>query len=69
MVAHLEMLIAKVKQAVLDQKNAELSALEAQIDPHFLYNTLDTINWKAIEMSSMRLVEWLVHLRTFCVIQ
>ena len=32
-----------------DQKNAELSALEAQIDPHFLYNTLDTINWKAIE--------------------
>lgn len=49
MVAHLEMLIAKVKQAVLDQKNAELSALEAQIDPHFLYNTLDTINWKAIE--------------------
>ena len=49
MVAHLEILIAKVKQAVLDQKNAELSALEAQIDPHFLYNTLDTINWKAIE--------------------
>lgn len=69
MVAHLEMLIAKVKQAVLDQKNAELSALEAQIDPHFLYNTLDTINWKAIEMSSMRSVEWLAHLRTFCVIQ
>lgn len=24
-------------------------AMEAQIDPHFLYNTLDTINWKAIE--------------------
>ena len=24
------------------RKNAELSALEAQIDPHFLYNTLDT---------------------------
>ena len=45
MVAHLEMLIAKVKQAVLDQKNAELSALEAQIDPHFLYNTLNSINW------------------------
>ena len=43
MVAHLEMLIAKVKQAVLDQKNAELSALEAQIDPHFLYNTLFSI--------------------------
>lgn len=42
-------LISQVKQAVLEQKNAELYALEAQIDPHFLYNTLDTINWKAIE--------------------
>lgn len=49
MVDHLEEMIVRVKQAVVDQKNAELSALEAQIDPHFLYNTLDTINWKAIE--------------------
>ncbi len=31
------------------QKNAEISALEAQINPHFLYNTLDTINWMAID--------------------
>ncbi|MGI6569982.1 MAG: sensor histidine kinase [Caldicoprobacterales bacterium] len=32
----------------LDVKNAELKALQAQIDPHFLYNTLDLINWKAL---------------------
>lgn len=49
MVGHLDELINQVKQALLEQKNAELSALEAQIDPHFLYNTLDSINWKAIE--------------------
>lgn len=49
MVAHIESLLQQVKEAVVEQKNAELSALEAQIDPHFLYNTLDTINWKAIE--------------------
>lgn len=30
-------------------KNAEIAALEAQLNPHFLYNTLDTINWMAIE--------------------
>jgi len=32
-----------------DIKNAELKALQAQINPHFLYNTLDLINWKAID--------------------
>lgn len=37
------------KEALLREKNAELRALEAQINPHFLYNTLDAINWIAIE--------------------
>lgn len=44
-----EKLVHKTKEAIIEQKNAEIAALEAQIDPHFLYNTLDTINWKAIE--------------------
>lgn len=39
----------KEKEANLRQKNAEIAALEAQINPHFLYNTLDTINWMAID--------------------
>lgn len=29
------------------QKGAELKALQSQINPHFLYNTLDMINWMA----------------------
>lgn len=49
MVVNIENLIEQVKQASMEQRNAELYALEAQIDPHFLYNTLDVINWKAIE--------------------
>lgn len=28
-------------------KDAKLKALESQINPHFLYNTLETVNWRA----------------------
>lgn len=31
----------------LNQKQSELNALESQINTHFLYNTLDSINWLA----------------------
>lgn len=49
MIERVEELMKNVTQATLRQKDAEIKALEAQINPHFLYNTLDTINWKAIE--------------------
>ena len=39
----------KEKEAAQNRQKAELKALEAQINPHFLYNTLDTINWMAID--------------------
>ncbi|MCM8712041.1 sensor histidine kinase [Clostridium sp. SYSU_GA19001] len=49
-------MVKKVNQLVEQQyktgkeiKNSELKALQAQINPHFLYNTLDLINWKAID--------------------
>ncbi|WP_129728977.1 sensor histidine kinase [Ectobacillus funiculus] len=31
------------------QRKAEILALQAMINPHFLYNTLDQVNWMAIE--------------------
>ncbi|HIU77044.1 MAG TPA: sensor histidine kinase, partial [Candidatus Pelethocola excrementipullorum] len=39
----------EIQEAVTRQKHAEIKALEAQINPHFLFNTLDSINWRAIE--------------------
>lgn len=38
--------------AQLREREATLRALQAQINPHFLYNTLDTINWMALEANA-----------------
>jgi len=37
------------------QKEAEIQALQAMINPHFLYNTLDQLNWMAIEAEQDRI--------------
>ncbi|MCE5343618.1 MAG: sensor histidine kinase [Eubacteriales bacterium] len=42
-------MMVEVRQANDRQRQAELTAVEAQLNPHFLYNTLDTINWMAID--------------------
>lgn len=41
--------LEKLNAAIKRQQEAQIVALEAQINPHFLYNTLDTINWMAID--------------------
>lgn len=47
MVNTIHNLIADVNTLYERQKVSELKALQAQINPHFLYNTLDSINWMA----------------------
>lgn len=47
MSSEIENLINTVYKEQLAMKDAELKQLQAQITPHFLYNTLEAINWKA----------------------
>lgn len=56
-VKRMDRLVEHTKQVAEEQRVAELSALEAQIDPHFLYNSLDAINWKAIENEQYEISE------------
>lgn len=48
MVGKIEALIEEVYEAGIRQKNAQFLALRTQINPHFLFNTLESIRIKAI---------------------
>ncbi|GAB2560269.1 sensor histidine kinase [Gracilibacillus alcaliphilus] len=47
MVERIQLLIDTKYKLELQNKHSELKALQSQINPHFLYNTLDMIRWTA----------------------
>lgn len=49
MIERIQSLIEQVYREQLAKREAELGILQEQIKPHFLYNTLDTIQWMAQE--------------------
>lgn len=48
MVSHIDQLIQRTYVAELSEKDAKLAALEAQLNPHFLYNTLQAVSTEAL---------------------
>ncbi len=52
MLASINQLIDDDYKNKIIQKEAELKALHSQINPHFLYNSLSVINWKAIQVGA-----------------
>ncbi|MEK3857292.1 sensor histidine kinase [Cytobacillus sp. FSL H8-0458] len=48
MVSEIDRLVTEVYRTGLREKDAELRALQSQMNPHFLYNTLESINMLAI---------------------
>lgn len=48
MAEQFEILLQRVKEEQEQIKRIELNALQSQIKPHFLYNTLECIHWQAL---------------------
>ena len=57
MVVRIQRLMEKVRQEEISLRKTELNALQAQINPHFLYNTLDSIAWMCEEGRNAEAVE------------
>lgn len=57
MIGKIRELLALVVKQQREKRHAEIRTLQAQIKPHFLYNTLDTIRWMAEERSAPEIGE------------
>lgn len=62
MVDELQSLIQKLSDETQHKELAELKALQSQINPHFLYNTLDTFYWMLIARNQDDVAELIISL-------
>ena len=62
MISNIRHLLNENKLQMQKTYEAELKSLELQINPHFIFNTLDTINWTAVQEGAMDVSEMLTGL-------
>ena len=65
MTESLEALVSKIKEDERKMRKADLRLLQEQINPHFLYNTLDTIVWLIEGNDSDKAVNMVMSLSEF----
>lgn len=65
MMDEINKLISQVYEAKIKLQKTEMKALQAQINPHFLYNSLSIINWKAIEADNEEISRITLALSTY----
>ena len=62
MLERIASLIARVRSSEEERRTSELAALRSQINPHFTYNTLDSIRWMAMMQNAPRVAEMITSL-------
>lgn len=65
MITKINSLITLTEVQEKQKREAELRSLQAHIKPHFLYNTLDTINWMARKHGAKDVAEVVASLSSF----
>ncbi len=60
MVDNINELIQLVYEKEVSRSHTELKALQAQINPHFLFNSLDVLHWSLLEKDEDQLADYVV---------
>ena len=62
MIGEIDRLVSEVYKTSLREKEAEIRALQSQMNPHFLYNTLESINMLAITKGNLEVSDMVTSL-------